>query len=321
MKYILFTLLLHVTLIAQNIAYGEERIEDEKVYTIQLFSTKAFSTAKKLYAHLPEDIKSETHLYKVGEYTAARYKEVSNYATIRPLLKHIKATGFNDAFVLKSSTKLMADSKLETQEPQNEATPPNNQADTSAQNLSKFTRSKTLLKAESAYQRGDETEAMLYYEMLLASGYSSAKVKNNLCYLYGKRGAFFRAQKIIESQRYQSKLLYAYAYGAVENNQKGFYEQFAPYIMQDRDGRLALLAGYYFEKNGQMPRAFEMYKMAYEKNPSDHYILYAYARAADIRDMTTLAKTLYTTLIAHLSKESPLKNATLKRLQELEGAQ
>ena len=45
-----------------------------------------------------------------------------------------------------------------------------------------------------------EATAMVYYEMLFNSGHATRRVKNNLCYLYGKRGAWFEAKELIEQQ-------------------------------------------------------------------------------------------------------------------------
>ena len=184
------------------------------------------------------------------------------------------------------------------------------------QKLSQTAKTELLLKAQSAYERGDESEAMIYYEMLLAANEASQKAKSNLCYLYGKKGAWMQAKNLIEAQEFNGKLLYSYAYGAVLSNQENFYEDMLPYISLDSSGRLLLLAGYYFEKRHDNKKAASFYKMAYEKNKSDHYHKYAYARALDI-EQNKEAYRHYKELLAQVETSHPLHASIQKRVNEL----
>ncbi len=159
--------------------------------------------------------------------------------------------------------------------------------------------------------------ALLYYEMLLNAGVATEKVKNNLCYLYGKRGAWFEAKKIIESEKYISKLLYAYAYGALETNQDNFMQSLGQYILLDKSGRLALLSAAYYEKRGDFPRALTYYRLAYQKNPSDLYNLFAYARALDISKHYKEALKYYKEALRHTNKNKELYSIIKKRAAQL----
>ena len=185
--------------------------------------------------------------------------------------------------------------------------------------LTKYSKSNMILKANQAYKKGNETDAMIYYEMLLSSGYNNKKRKNNLCYLYGKRGAWFEAKEIIDKERYQGKLLYAYAYGAVENNQENYYQNLLPYIMIDRSGLLMLLTAYYFEKKNYFKKASSFYKMAYNKNPSNLYIMYAYARNIDSQKKYKHALLLYKKILRKTDISNLLHKTTLLRISQIEG--
>jgi tetratricopeptide (TPR) repeat protein len=176
-----------------------------------------------------------------------------------------------------------------------------------------------IVKADEAYKTGDEATAMVYYEMLFNSGHATRRVKNNLCYLYGKRGAWFGAKEIIEKEKYASKLIYAYAYGALESNQEGFIHNLAEYILMDKTGKLALLAGYYYEQKEDMQRALSYYKMAYEKNPSNKYNIYAYARALDIQNDDKKALRYYKKVLQKMKKSENNYNLIYNRILQLKG--
>ena len=171
-----------------------------------------------------------------------------------------------------------------------------------------------ITKANRAYKNANDEKAMIYYEMLLSAGTKNKKIKNNLCYLYGKNGAWPQAKNIIDKESYPSRLIYAYANGAVRTSQDSFYSDMSEYIMLDRSGHLALLAGYYFEQNGNRKKAFEFYKMAYEKNRNDVYNIYAYARFLDIIGKNSDAIKLYNDVYNSTKENTPLHKALESRL-------
>lgn len=124
-----------------------------------------------------------------------------------------------------------------------------------------------------------------------------------------------QAKSMIERGGVDSKLLYAYAYGAAQSNQESYYEDLLTYISVDGSGRLLLLTGYYFEKRGELQKALPFYKMAYEKNSSDHYHKFAYARALDMEQKDSLR--LYKELLAAVGSNHALYANIQKRVQEL----
>ena len=282
------------------------------LYTLQIFSTKTISTAQEVLDKLPTDLKKEVKLYKAGNYIASRYSKASNPKALKRYVDIFKNYGFNDAYIVKTTkwhmlrnyiAPAVRTAKKEVRQPL---------FFTKEKTLSPYEISQTIVKADRAYKNGNDSMAMLYYEMLLNANAATSKIKNNLCYLYGKRGAWFEAKKIIDKERYIPKLLYAYAYGALETNQPDFIQSLGKYILMDRSGRLALLSGAYYEKRGDFNRALNYYRLAYKKNPSDVYNIFAYARALDLNKNYKKALQYYKETLKHTHKKQELY-ATLKR--------
>ena len=314
MKIVLVLFFIVIGLFGETLSFGSaKQSKNEELYQVQIFATPSMSDAKRLLKKVPKTLKNETYLYKSGRLIRACYSKNSSYKAIKPFVEVFRKSGFHDAFV-NSSTMI---------EIQNEMILSNKNATIKVEGkpkqkkLLKYEVSKMISKANKAYKSGDETTAMIYYEMLIASGYKGLGVKRNLSYLYGKRDAWFSAKNIIDKERYQHPLLYAYAYGAVQNNQKSFYTDLAPYIMIDRSGMLMLLSASYFEKNGDMQKANSFYKMAYEKNPSSSYTIFAYARSKDIEKNYQEATALYKKLLYKSNVPDSLLDSVKKRLIEI----
>ena len=73
---------------------------------------------------------------------------------------------------------------------------------------------------------------------------------------------------------------------------------------------------YYLEKKEDMPRALSFYKMAYEKNPTDMYNIFSYARVLDIQQDNE-ALSLYKNILSKVDNSHPLYATTHKRVMEL----
>lgn len=300
---------------SDELSVGEKK-EDKKttIYSVQLFAEKNIEKAKIRVDKVPQNIKNEITLHNIGNYIVGRYAQNESYRSMKQNLEKIHQAGYRDAYIIESTDWDMKNSLVfdGTNEEKKQVA----QKQDSNPKISKFDKSDILLKANNAYQNGDETGAMLYYEMLLASGYENQKIKNNLCYLYGKKGAWFQAKSTIESERYQGNLLYAYAYGAVQNNQENYYNDMLAYIAVDGSGKLMMLTGYYFEKKDDMQRAASFYKMAYEKNPSDVYNIFSYARVLDM-EQNAQARGLYRDILNRVNDSHPLYATIQKRVREL----
>jgi hypothetical protein len=80
-------------------------LSDKKIpkYTIQLISTQTVAKAKKTLKQLPKKYKKDTHLYKVGNYIAVRYKSTDSIKELQPTLKAFQKLGFLDALIIKST--------------------------------------------------------------------------------------------------------------------------------------------------------------------------------------------------------------------------
>ena len=306
-----------LAIFASDVVIGatEQQKDNTSVYTIQLFSSSNLKSAQKTLKKVPQALQNKTRLYNVGKYVACRYSQRLSYDEIKADLEKFSATDFNKSIIIKSTIGHMKVALIPDDKNNINNTSQNNTKN-KTNKISKFDKSNLLLKAKSAYNKGSESETMIYYEMLLASGVTNQKIKNNLCYLYGKHGAWLEAKAIIESERYYGKLLYAYAYGAVESNQESYYFDLSPYIMIDKSGSLMLLSGYYFEKKEDMPRALSFYKMAYEKNPTDMYNIFSYARVLDIQQENQ-ALSLYKNILSKVDNSHPLYATTHKRVMEL----
>jgi hypothetical protein len=337
-KTILFCLFTISLCVSNELSYGDSTqkcsVDDEKKiprYAIQIFSVKNNKNTNKILKKLPSKLKKDTHLYRVGEYIAIRYASAKNSKELEPYLEKFYEVGFKDAYIVKTTKWHMRTSILDINKTITEDTNQSLVKDIENQNVkkqldikikknhvSKYIRTNIVKKADKAYKTGDESSAILYYEMLLNSGYSTKKIKNNLCYLYGKRGAWFEAKDLIEKEKFAFKFLYAYAYGAMQTNQDDFFKDLSEYIMLDKSGRLSLISGYYYEKKAKLDKANSFYKMAYDKNPSDVYNMFAYARSLDMMHNTNDALNLYKKIIIKINKNHKNYAKVRQRILELE---
>ena len=294
-----------------------------KLYTIQLLSANKdkLDYVKNIKNQLPKNLKKDTHIYKSGNYIVLRYSLSKKVSDLKKHLNRFKQTGFKDALIIQTTKWHVMSNILDNQNniilPHTD-TPNKTQTIKTKNTLNIYDITNTIAKAENAYRSGDDTLAIVYYEMLLNSGYKNDKIKNNLCYLYGKKGDFKDAKKIIDSENYINPLLYAYASGALKAN-KDFTKDISQYILLDNSGRLALLSGAYYEQNKDLNKALGYYKLAYTKNSSDFYNTFALARIYDILQNYETAKKYYkkTLKLIDNNKNKELKRTILYRLATL----
>lgn len=293
-RFILSIIFLASVAFASNdISFGQKK----RVYTVQLFTTNASYSENEIINKIPLALRDEIHLHRVKNKIVACYSQASKYNEIRSKLRKARKAGYKRAYII-TTTRWYMPNRTKQQSPK----------------LSKYVISQMIARANKAYKNANESKAMMYYEMLLAAGVKSEKIKNNLCYLYGKNGAWEEAKDIIDKSKYTSGLIYAYANGAVRTSQKTFYNDLRDYIMLDRSGHLALLAGYYFEQKGDEKKAGKFYKMAYEKNRNDIYNMYAYARYLDIIGQTMQATQLYENIYNKTDEINELHKTLKSRL-------
>ncbi len=183
--------------------------------------------------------------------------------------------------------------------------------------LTQHDQTRLIVEATNAYARHDVPQAILFYEMMIASGMENPAVLRNLSYLYGKQGSFALLDAKIQGKRGINEYLYAYGVGALEGGDGDLYTHLSPYFAYDKSGRLSLLCGYFFEQHHDQVKAATFYQAAYESAPFDPYLIYAYGRSAELLGNTEQALGLYTQAY-HLSQESePLHKASQERIQIL----
>ncbi len=334
-------------LLAQHIQYGDETLvqeqtqtathngvvldeseKDIKLNTLQIVSTKTIQKAKKIFRSLPKSLQKDTHIYRVGDYIALRFKTTKTVRALKPYVKQFQRLGFKDAYVLQTTQwhmkkhlirgsegvhneKPLTRSFTKPQQVQQQAAVP------SKKPISQYLYAQLLSKADQAYKQGDESSSLSYYEMLYNTTNATQRVKNNLCYLYGKRGAWLDAQEVFKQERFTSNLVYAYAYGAVETHQPNFMEDMKEYIAVDRTGKLSLLAGYYYEQGGDMQNAMKYYTQAYAKNRSSWYNTYAYARVFDLAQNYPKAAELYKEVLTKIPKNNQNYGIIFNRIHQI----
>ncbi len=338
MKKLAYILLLTLTLnAADTLVFGEESTNvvensvqekkvQQKVYSVRFMSVPMDTPKSKILHSIPKDLRADTKIVPSGKYLTAMYKERLDHDAIVKDLKYIRQKGYKDAYIRSHKKFVKAEKEYKRAEKKSVKTLRKEvakkrknsfQRDIIRPKISKFTNSRIVYKANDAYKKGDYMQAIIFYEMLVASGNASRKIKNNLCYLYGRVGAFAQAEEIINSSKHPAKLIYAYAYGAATTGQENYYSNLSKYISYDRSGKLMLLSGYYFEMKEQRERALTFYKMAYEQNPSDIYNLYAYARAEDILNHKKSALSLYKKITKLADVSSEIYKVAKKRESQL----
>jgi len=320
MRKALALLFLAISLFASDsLVYGEENTAVQtqipnsykKVYSVRFLSVSKKMSHKKIFQSIPKVLRAGTRIVPSGNYLTAMFKERKSHDAVQKDLEYIRAIGYKDAYIRSSKKAFVQKMK------KHHASMVSKKQLRKEKSLSKFTSSRIISKANSAYKKGDYMQAIIYYEMLLSSGNTSRKVKNNLCYLYGRVGAFLQAEEIINSARYPAKLIYAYAYGSATTGQESFYSNLSKYIPYDKSGKLMLLSGYYFELKHKTERALTFYKMAYEQNPTNSYNLYAYARAEDIQHHLKKALSLYKKIVATTDISTQIYKEAKKRIYKI----
>jgi tetratricopeptide (TPR) repeat protein len=183
-------------------------------------------------------------------------------------------------------------------------------------NLSDHDRTRLIVDAQNAFASHDYTQATIYYEMMVASGIKDKQILINLCYLYGREGSIAQMETLIEGKRGLNDYYYAYGVGALESGNRDLYTALSPQLVYDKSGRLAMLCGYFYERQNNPAKSASFYKMAHTTNPNDPYILYAYARNVDISGDTNKAIYLYTQL-SNINSSEEIKAASRGRISAL----
>lgn len=322
MKYCLAALL-----ILANVSYGEElsfgtpslkSTPKKTSSSLQILSTKSLSQSLNIIEKVPEKYRSGMAVYQSGEYYVTRYINIPDKSSLQLIINDFKKAGFTSLLACKHLPKSapFTLSKTSIQQP---STVPS--LHIHAQTLSQYEKTKLIIDAQRAYQQSDFSQATIYYEMMVASGINDRQILLNLCYLYGREGASVLMEKLIEGKRGINDYLYAYGVGALEAGRSDLYSTLSPHLVYDKSGKLSMLCGYFFEQEKNRERADLFYKMAYESNPSDPHILYAYARSVDITGDKEKAIYLYTQITQMSGEFETLRTSVQSRIQALRNQQ
>lgn len=286
----------------------------ERPYAIQIFTSKSYEGAAAVVKKLPPKYHDGIMIYKVGAYYATRYIDTPNQAELPAILADFKRSGFTSPVVFPyNPNRIPLNQKIA--EKAKKIAPTGSLIKT--QKLSEHEKTRLILDAQKAFQNGDITQSIIYYEMMISSGMDDRPILLNLAYLYGKEGAFHHLERLIDNKRSIIDYLYAYGVGALESHRSNLYSDLSPYLALDKSGRLAMLCGYHFEHAGDIARAYIFNRMAHDINPSDPHILYAYARSVDMKGDTKQAIFYYTQITQLGSSHETLRQNAQSRLNIL----
>ncbi|MCX6060992.1 MAG: tetratricopeptide repeat protein [Campylobacterales bacterium] len=326
MRYtILLSFLVMTSLGADELSFGEGSkplplTSKTRTHVIQLNSNKQLEAATNSLKKVPDKYRLGMAIYHIGDYYATRYIDIYDPASIPMVIEDFKKSGFNDPITftynpnrvpitLKNSSQNIPLASKEIP------------LKTSSVALSQYDKTKLLLDAQNAYQKHDYSQATIYYEMMVAAGFKDKQILINLCYLYGREGSSSMMERAIANKRGNIDYLYAYGFGALETGVSDLYAILSPHLIYDKSGRLAILCASFFERQGNSARAKSLYKMAYEANPNDPHILYAYARNVDMSGDKEKAIYLYTGLTQLGSDYEALRSASISRINLLRSIQ
>lgn len=314
----LFALLIITSMRADELSFGHLPLKTKMspdAQALQLYSSKAIEGALDSLKKSPPYYRHHVNVYREGEIYVTRYQNRKYPRILSWIIRDFKKAGFNDAYIIPA---LPSKAIQPTKNP-----PLSSHFDIQSHQvpLTQHDQTRLIIDASKAYQQHDYTQATIYYEMMIASGMKDRQILINLAYLYGREGSFSLLEKKIEGKRGINDYLYAYGVGTLEAGRSDLYNTLSAHLIYDKSGKLAMLCGYFFEKENDPKRASTFYKMAYDTAPNDPHILYAYARNADIMGDKEKALYLYAQLSQLDSNFESLRIASQSRIQTLRNSQ
>jgi Flp pilus assembly protein TadD len=177
------------------------------------------------------------------------------------------------------------------------------------------------VQADRAFEEGDIAKAVRIYELLVNRVEpENRRALSNLLYLYGLRGNWVSARELIKKRHGLDTLVYAYALGAIHGFRRNEIKHLVPFARLDGSGRLKLLLGVFYERDGEMKKAFRWYEAGYAVNPGDPYVAYAYARILDMANRGKEAAKIYERIVQMPFAQKDLRENALQRLREIRRA-
>ncbi len=277
-------------------------ITDKQMYAVQLFSALPTKKIRDILKYIPKNLRNKTDVVRLKRWIVGYYGKTNSKQEAFKELEKARSNRYKSAFIVIYHFTIIQKNRVKHKK------------------ISAYMQSNLVVKANKAYGNAEYELAAKYYKKLLLSGYKNSRLLDNLSYLYGMTGEFFQEKKILKMYHNDTSLIYAYAYGAAKSNRRTFYKELKPFIINDNNGDLQLLAGYYFENNHQLKKAVKFYKMAYDNNPDNKYIFFAFARSYDIIGEVSKALKLYKLLLPRLKIGTLLYKADRRRIIELGGS-
>ncbi|BDY12771.1 tetratricopeptide repeat protein [Hydrogenimonas cancrithermarum] len=284
----------------------------QKFYTIQLFSVKKESKAEELVRKLPEPFVEDTRIIKLGGYYVGEYGRAATPKSFEKILSMIRKNYFHDAFVKSKPMRKMKESEAV---PVEEKRPGDGKVPFS---LDRGKKMVLAAEADRAFEEGDIPQAVRIYELLVNGAEpENRRALSNLLYLYGLQGNWVSARELMKKRHGLDALVYAYALGAMHGFRRNEIEHITPFARLDRSGRLMLLLGAFYEREGEMQKAFRWYSAGYAANPGDPYVAYAYARILDMQNRKKEAAKIYARIVQMPFAQKDLQAYALRRLQQI----
>jgi tetratricopeptide (TPR) repeat protein len=320
------SLLLATLAYSQELSFGNTSVAQKEGYILQLLSTKSHDGAQATLKKVPQKYQSGIAIEQNNGFYGVRYLTVMDKQQLPQIISDFKAAGFKSPLALRANTLKVATlppKNLNTQTAESPKVttrhitqPSKLSIKTLTSNLSDHDRTRLIVDAQNAFASQDYTQATIYYEMMVASGIKDKQILINLCYLYGREGSIAQMETLIEGKRGLNDYYYAYGVGALESGNRDLYTALSPQLVYDKSGRLAMLCGYFYERQNNPAKSASFYKMAHTTNPNDPYILYAYARSVDIAGDSNKAIYLYTQL-SNINSSEEIKAASRGRISVL----
>jgi tetratricopeptide (TPR) repeat protein len=332
MRNIIGVLIIAVcTMSAQELSLGDssDNVKKSNLSTqaLQVHSSKTLDSAIESLKSVPVFHKQHVGIYQSGEYYATRYSNPAYPKIPRWIINDFKKAKFNTQFILvpdPNNKPIGHVRKKESMPATTKSASVNTtkimQYNTQVSTLDEHSKTRLMMDAQKAYEQRDYTQATIYYEMMVASDIKDKQILLNLCYLYGREGSSTQMEKLVEGKRGVNDYYYAYGIGALESGNRDVYTILAPQLAYDKSGRLAMLCGYFYERENNLARSASFYKIAYTANPNDPYILYAYARSVDMTGDVNNAIYLYTQL-SNMNSSEEIKAASRGRISTLRNTQ
>ena len=167
-------------------------------------------------------------------------------------------------------------------------------------------------------EKKDYQKSLYYYKKAYQINPSQKLLKNIIIlqiYTGRKETALAQLRKIKNPQHISQILTFL-----IQNGEVDFVRDFLDKEKKDSSGYISYTRGILEEKLGNTEKAFIYYKKAFEENPYDPYIAYAYARILEIKDLPDKALQVYKHINKISFSDNNLRKIVKDRIKLLGGS-